>query len=121
MSTETKNWSTQSDATASRMTQQDQIVSRQHNSREPNRMKCCHYSDKDVIKAQKTWLRYQTRIGAMRNRCYSLVADLRGPVAGWQASAAPHPTMYIVSIVVTIAIDRCQWCIILGADSKEAP
>ncbi len=25
------------------------------------------------------------------NRCYSLVADLRGPVAGWPA--APHPTI----------------------------
>ncbi len=27
------------------------------------------------------------------NRCYSLVADLRGPVAGWGWPAAPHPTI----------------------------
>ena len=38
------------------------------------------------------------------NRCYSLVADLRGPVAG--LPVAPHLSNYIVSIVVTIiAID----------------
>ena len=64
-------------------------------------------------------LRWYNQVENDETSSYSLVADLRGPDSS-RGPSTSSTSNYIVSIVVIIAVDRCQWCNSIGADSKEA-